>query len=172
VSWQVIHTEGEMKQWITPVLMFVGALAGKAEEAMNLYTSVFPEANVQVLMRYGKASRPDKEGTVQYGQFVLDGQEFGAMDSAMNHQFGFNEAISFMVNCKDQKEIDYYWKKMSAVPAAEQCGWIKDTYGLSWQIIPANMGELMGKNPEKTTPAMLKMKKIIIADLIKAAEER
>ena len=169
VSWQVIYTEQNFKQRITPVLMFVGNVLNKAEEAINFYASIFPDANAQVFARYAKEESPDREGTVKYAQFILDGQEFGAMDSARMHDFGFNEAISFIINCKDQNEIDYYWNKLSAVPAAEQCGWIKDKYGVSWQIIPANMGELLGRNPEKTTPAMLKMKKIIIADLIKAA---
>ncbi len=172
VSWQVIHTEQDFKQRITPVLMFVGNVLSKAEEAINFYASIFPDAKAQVFARYAKEDKPDKEGTVKYGHFMFDGQEFGVMDSARNHGFGFNEAISFIVNCKDQSEIDDYWKKISAVPAAEQCGWIKDKYGLSWQIIPAHIGELLGRNPEKTTPVMLKMKKIIIADLIKEAEEK
>lgn len=171
VSWQVIHTEGDFKQRVMPVLMFTKDVCGKAEEAINDYASVFPEAKVQVFARYAKGEGPDKEGTVKYAQFILDGQEFGAMDSARMHDFGFNEAVSLIVNCKDQKEIDYFWDRISAVPQAEQCGWVKDKYGVSWQIIPANMGELMAKNPEKTTPIMLEMKKIIIADLKKAGEE-
>ena len=93
-----------------------------------------------------------------------------ALDSAQAHNFKFNEAVSLIVNCRDQKEIDYYWEKISADPKAEQCGWIKDKYGVSWQIIPENMGVFMSKNPEETTPAMLKMKKIIIEDLERAAE--
>jgi predicted 3-demethylubiquinone-9 3-methyltransferase (glyoxalase superfamily) len=171
VSWQVIHTEGDFRQQIMPALMFVGDVCGKAEEALGFYTSIFQNTKSEVLARYGKGEEPDKEGTVKYAQFTLDGQEFSAMDSAWKHDFGFNEAISFIVNCKDQQEIDYYWHKLSAVPEAEQCGWIKDKYGVSWQITPAKMGELLGKNPEKTTPVMLKMKKIVIADLIKAGEK-
>jgi predicted 3-demethylubiquinone-9 3-methyltransferase (glyoxalase superfamily) len=172
VSWQVIHTEGEFKHRITPVLMFIGGVCGNAEEAVNFYSSVFPDAKTQAFTRYAKGEEPDREGTVKYTQFVFDGQEFGAMDSARMHDFGFNEAISLIINCKDQEEIDYFWDKLSAVPEAEQCGWIKDKYGVSWQIIPTNMGELMDKNPEKTTPVMLKMKKIVIADLMKAGEEQ
>lgn len=171
VSWQVINAEGDFKQRIIPVLMFVGNVCGKAEEAINFYASVFPNSKSQVFARYAKGEAPDKEGTVKYSQFILEGQEFGAMDSARMHNFGFNEAVSFMVNCKDQGEIDYFWDKLSAVPESEQCGWVKDKYGVSWQITPANMGELMSRNPEKTTPAMLKMKKIIIADLKKAGEK-
>ena len=114
---------------------------------------------------------PEQEGTIMFTDFNLAGQWFAAMDSAQEHNFAFNEAVSLMVSCKDQREIDAFWDKLSAVPEAEQCGWVKDKYGLSWQIIPENMGDLMARNPEKTTPAMLSMKKIIIADLIKAGEE-
>jgi len=172
VSWQVIYTEGDFEQRITPALMFTKDVCGKAEEAVNFYASVFPEANAQVFARYEKGEEPDRAGTIKYAQLILAGQEFGAMDSARSHNFTFNEAVSLIVNCKDQEEIDYFWEKLSAVPEAEQCGWIKDKFGVSWQIIPENMGELMGKNPEKTTPVMLKMKKIIIADLKRAGEEK
>lgn len=171
VSWQVIYAEGDFKQRITPALMFTKDVAGEAEDAINFYASVFPDATTQVFARYAKDEEPDQEGTVKYATFTLDGQEFGAMDSAGRHDFTFNEAVSLIVNCKDQEEIDYFWEKLSAVPEAEQCGWIKDKYGVSWQIVPANMDELMSKNPDKTTPVMLSMKKIIIADLEKAGKQ-
>lgn len=168
VSRQIIHTERDFQQRIMPALMFVGPVCGKAEEAIGFYTSVFKNTKSEVLARYEKGEEPDQAGTVKYAQFTLDGQEFSAMDSAWPHEFGFNEAISLMVNCQDQAEIDYFWEKLSAVPEAEQCGWIKDKFGVSWQIIPANMGELIGKNPTKVIPVMLQMKKIIIAELEKA----
>jgi predicted 3-demethylubiquinone-9 3-methyltransferase (glyoxalase superfamily) len=171
VSWQVIYTEEDFMQRITPALMFTQDGCGKAEEAVNFYASVFPEGNAQVLARYEKGEEPDQEGTVKYAQFILNGQEFVAMDSAIAHDFKFNEAVSLIVNCKDQAEIDYYWEALSAVPEAEQCGWVKDKYGVSWQKIPEKMGELMAKNLEKITPVMLAMKKIIIEDLIKAGKE-
>jgi predicted 3-demethylubiquinone-9 3-methyltransferase (glyoxalase superfamily) len=170
VSWQVIYTEGDFDQRITPVLLFVGDVAGRTEEAIGFYASVFRDAKATVLSRYTAGEEPERPGTVKYAQLILYGQEFGAMDSALAHNFRFNEAISFIVNCKDQAEIDYFWGKLSAVPEAEQCGWIKDKFGVSWQIIPANMGELLAKNPAKTTPVMLQMKKIVIADLEKAGE--
>lgn len=170
VTWQVIHVEGESIGRITPVLMFTQDVSGMAEEAINYYASVFPDANAQIFDRYNAGEEPEKEGTVRYARFILGGQEFGAMDSAQAHDFKFNEAVSLIVNCKDQAEIDYYWDKLSAVPEAEQCGWIKDKFGVSWQIVPDNLDELMGKNPEKTTPVLLEMKKIIIADLEKAGE--
>jgi len=170
VSWQIIYTEGDFTQRIMPALMFVGDVAGRAEEAIEFYASVFRDARAEVFARYVEGEEPDKAGTVRYAQLFLYGQEFGAMDSALKHNFGFNEAVSFIVNCKDQAEIDYFWDRLSAVPEAEQCGWIKDRFGVSWQITPANMGELIARNPAKTTPVMLKMKKIIIAELEKAGE--
>lgn len=172
LSWQIIHTEGEFKQRIMPALMFVGDGCGKTEEATAFYASIFQSDRPEVLARYEKGEDPDREGTVKYAHFILAGQEFSAMDSARMHGFEFNEAVSLIINCNGQKEIDYFWEKISAVPASEQCGWVKDKYGVSWQITPANMGELLGKNPEKTIPAMLKMKKIIIEELEKAGTQR
>ena len=170
VSWQVIHTEGDFEHRVMPALMFVGAVCGRAEEAIGFYASIFREAKAEVLSRYADGEEPDKAGTVKYAQLFLFGQEFGAMDSALKHEFGFNEAVSFIVNCKDQAEIDYFWGRLSAVPEAEACGWLKDKFGVSWQITPANIGELLARNPEKTTPVMLKMKKVVIADLERAGE--
>ena len=106
-----------------------------------------------------------------FADFALFGQWFAAMDSAQEHKFAFNEAISLIVKCDTQQEIDSYWQQLSAVPEAEQCGWLKDKFGVSWQIIPGVLGELMGdpdqKKSERVMQAMLKMKKIIIEDLQK-----
>ncbi|MCS4538068.1 MAG: VOC family protein [Thaumarchaeota archaeon] len=177
LSWQVIFVgKSEIKQRITPVLMFVGNVCGKTEEAVNFYASVFHKTKVGNIVRYGKGEEPDKEGTVKYTAFTLEGQDFGAMDSARQHNFAFNEAISFIVNCKTQEEIDYYWGKLSADPKAEQCGWLKDRYGLSWQIVPAVMDKMMKDRDQKkiarVTEAFLKMKKFDIAKLKKAYEGR
>ncbi|NJD59041.1 MAG: hypothetical protein C3F13_17195 [Anaerolineales bacterium] len=175
LSWQIIYSGGaEIKQKITPAFLFVGGVCGKTEEAINYWTSVFSDSNIGHVMRYGKGEEPDKEGTVEYATFTLFGQEFGAMDSAYEHAFGFNEAISFLVNCDTQEEIDHYWRKLSAVPEAEQCGWLKDKYGVSWQIVPASMGKLMsGDDPDRiqrVTQAFLVMKKLDIAKLQEAYE--
>jgi predicted 3-demethylubiquinone-9 3-methyltransferase (glyoxalase superfamily) len=175
LSWQVgFMGDQKPKQKITPVLMFVGKQAGKAEEAIKFYASVFHDAKAGDILRYGKGEAPDKEGTVKFAGFTLDGQEFAAMDSAHQHNFTFNEAISFMVHCDTQKEIDYYWGKLSADPKAEQCGWLKDKYGLSWQIVPTVMDEMLtGKDEKKVarvTEAFLKMKKFDIAALERAYE--
>jgi len=126
------------------------------------------------ILRYGKGEDPDKEGTIKHAAFTLEGREFAAMDSARVHNFTFNEAISFMVHCDTQEEIDYYWGKLSAVPAAEQCGWLKDNYGLSWQIVPTVMDEMLQDKDRKkiarVTDAFLKMKKFDIETLKRAYE--
>lgn len=185
LSWQLIYVgESKIKQKITPVLMFVGDVCGKAEEAVNFYTSVFSalprrdlasgghNAEIGHIFRYGKGEEPDKEGSLKYAAFTLENQEFGAMDSAHEHPFTFNEAISFMVHCETQQDLDYYWKKLSADPAAEQCGWLKDKYGLSWQIVPNILGEMLAdKDPKKVakvTESFLAMKKFDIEKLKKA----
>lgn len=173
ISWQLILTnpEGEKRPFIIPSLFFTGKVCGKAEEAVKFYTSVFSQAKQGRIVRYPKGMEPNQEGTTMFSDFLLENQWFAAMDSALEPKFPFNEAISFMVNCKDQNEIDAYWEKLSAVPESEQCGWVKDKFGVSWQIVPENMQELMDKNPAKTTPAMLQMKKISISDLEKAGNE-
>lgn len=175
LSWQVMFRRGqEIRQRITPTLMFVGKQWGKAEEAINFYARVFHDAMVGDIDRYGKGEEPDREGTVRHASFVLEGQEFAAMDSALAHNFAFNEAISFMVHCETQEEIDYYWGELSADPEAEQCGWLKDKYGLSWQIGPRVLEEMLKdedpKRVARVTEAFLKMKKFDIAALKRAYE--
>ena len=173
LSWQVMFIgDREIKQKITPTLMFDGEQCGKAEEAVNFYASVFHNAKVGDILRYGKNEEPDKEGTIKHVAFTLEGQELAAMDSAREYNFTFNEAISVMVHCDTQEEIDYYWGKLSADPRAEQCGWLKDKYGLSWQIVPTVMDEMLKDKDKKkmarVTEAFLKMKKFDIAKLKEA----
>lgn len=134
LSWQIILDDGHhpYKHKITPTLMYVGNVAGRAEDAMKFYASVFPDSRVGDIARYPAGMEPEKEGTVMHGAFILGNQEFFAMDSAGPHEFNFNEAVSLMVYCKNQEEIDYFWKKLSADPKSEQCGWLKDKYGVSW----------------------------------------
>ncbi len=174
LSWQLILTEpeGEERPFIVPSLMFVGAVAGRAEEAINLYLSVFNNSKMGAIHRYGPGQEPDQEGTVMFADFMLAGQWFAAMDSAYPHEFAFNEAISLLVNCDNQQEIDYFWGKLSAVPEAEVCGWLKDRFGLSWQVSPVAMDEMMrAGSPEqiaRVTQAFLQMKKFDLAELKKA----
>jgi predicted 3-demethylubiquinone-9 3-methyltransferase (glyoxalase superfamily) len=175
LSWQIMFMgDRKIKQKIIPTLMFVGNQCGKTEEALHFYSTVFHNAKVGDILRYSKGQEPDQEGTIKHANFTLEGQEFAAMDSARPHNFTFNEAISFMVHCDTQKEIDYYWEKLSADPKAEQCGWLKDKYGLSWQIVPTIMNEMLkNKDREKiarVTQAFLQMKKFDIETLKQAYE--
>lgn len=176
LSWQLILTDpaGEERPFIVPSLLFVGNVCGKSEEASDFYISVFKSSRRGNLVRYPKGMEPDKEGTVMFTDFTLEHQWFVAMDSAHEHQFAFNEAVSFLVECENQEEIDSYWDKLSAVPEAEQCGWLKDQYGLSWQISPAVMDEMMTKGTReqvtRVTQAFMPMKKLNIEVLKKAYE--
>lgn len=164
LTWQLILTnpEGEPRPFITPSLMFIGDNNNHAEEAINFYVSVFKDAKVGNLARYPDDTGPAKKGSIMYGDFMLADQWFAAMDSGVEHDFSFNEAISLSVASKDQAEIDYFWEKLSSVPESEQCGWCKDKYGVSWQIVPTNMEELM-KKPD-AFKSLMQMKKLVIAD--------
>jgi predicted 3-demethylubiquinone-9 3-methyltransferase (glyoxalase superfamily) len=177
VSWQMIlsNPAGEQRPFIVPSLMFTGNLAGKAEQAINFYLSVFKHSKKGSLQRYPGGMEPDREGTIMYSDFMIENQWFAAMDSGRIHEFSFNEAVSFVVNCSDQKEVDSFWEKLSHIPEAEVCGWLKDKFGLSWQIIPERMNELLSDpEPEKVHSVlnrMLKMKKIVIKELEEAYVE-
>jgi len=175
LSWQVMYIgDHKISQKIIPTLMFVGNVYGKTEMAITFYSSVFHNANVGGILHYSKGEEPDKEGTIKHAAFTLEGQEFAAMDSARMHDFSFNEAISFIVHCETQEEVDYYWEKLSAVPEAEQCGWLKDKFGFSWQIVPTDMDEMLKSSDKKkiarVTEAFLKMKKFDIETLKRAYE--
>jgi predicted 3-demethylubiquinone-9 3-methyltransferase (glyoxalase superfamily) len=176
VSWQLILTDptGKPRPAIIPSLLFVGDVCGKAAEAADFYLSVFTNTQRGITALYGSEDAPDKEGDVMFSDILLEGQWFALMDSARMHDFTFNEAISLIVQCKDQAEIDYYWNKLSAVPEAEQCGWLKDKYGVSWQVVPQDMNTYMSNGTpeqiERVTQAFLPMKKFDLAVLKKAYE--
>jgi predicted 3-demethylubiquinone-9 3-methyltransferase (glyoxalase superfamily) len=166
--------ERPVTQKITTTLMFVGKQAGRAEEAIKHYVSIFKNASIGGVMRYGKGEEPDKEGTLKHAGFELEGEEFAAMDSALDHKFSFNEAISLLVSCEDQKEIDYYWNKLTAGGEEGVCGWLKDRFGFSWQVTPKVLDRML-LDPDKARAsrvmlAFLKMKKLDIAKLKEAYE--
>jgi predicted 3-demethylubiquinone-9 3-methyltransferase (glyoxalase superfamily) len=170
VSWQLSVSKMEdVGQKFTPSFMFTNSQAGKAEEAIQFYTSVFEGSSVLGIMRYS-ASDPDIEGTIKHAQFRLGERIFMAMDSSFAHTFNFNEAISFVVNCETQEEIDYFWEKLSAFPEAEQCGWLKDQFGVSWQIVPTILGKLMSdpSRSARVIKAFMQMKKFDIEKLKQA----
>jgi len=155
-------------QKVTPFLWF----NDKAEEAMNFYVSIFRNSRTVAITRYGDEG-PGPKGTVMTAVFQLEGQEFIALNGGP--QFTFSPAISFVVNCETQKEVDDYWEKLSAGGRTDRCGWLQDKYGLSWQIVPVVLGEMLqdkdsGKS-RRVMKAMMQMEKIDIARLKQAYEQ-
>ncbi len=177
LSWQLILTnpEGEERPIIIPSLLFVGDVYGKSEEASDSYLSIFTQSKRGAIVRYGAGQAPEKEGAVMFTDFMLKGQWFAAMDSARETGFKFNEAISLIVNCETQEEIDYYWEKLSDVPEVEQCGWLKDKFGVSWQIVPIVLSAMMQDNDAEKSgrvmKALLQMKKLDIETLERAYQQ-
>jgi predicted 3-demethylubiquinone-9 3-methyltransferase (glyoxalase superfamily) len=173
LSWQLMLVEeAEGIQKITPNLLFSNVACGKAEEAVKYYTEVFEDSEIRMISKYGEGEAMSSKAKVNYVAFKLSGIDFSAMDNAFDVDYHFNEAFSLMVNCKDQKEIDYFWDKLSAVPEAEQCGWVKDQFGVSWQIVPSKLDDILlhGSKDEvqRVTEAFLKMKKFDLEDLERA----
>ena len=161
ISWQVMFSN-DFPQKIMPSLVFTGDMCGRAEEALNYYISLFPKSREGAIMRREDNQPPDKKGTVLFEDFNLSGYWFTAMDSAHNHDFKFSPGISFIVNCKTQEDIDYYWDHFTSDGREGQCGWLEDKFGVSWQIVPSGLPDLL-KDPEKAKKVfteLMKMKKI------------
>ena len=170
LTWQVsvVNKEGD-KQKITPSMLFTGNRFGKAEEAVKFYTAVFNNAATDVLMHYPEGDA--NAGKLMYSEFNLNKYDLIAMDGPGAHEYTFNEGVSFVVDCETQQEIDYYWNKFTADGGQEsRCGWLKDKFGVSWQIIPAIIGQLMS-DPEKGARVMkevMQMKKLDLEKLVNA----
>ncbi|GAA4754447.1 VOC family protein [Gordonia alkaliphila] len=164
VGWQVFESPdgSPPRPFVMPLLLFGGAAQNQAGPAIALYTWLFDDAEVGVRVDYESAEGPVSAGSVRYADFTLSGEWLAAMDSALPHDFSFTCGVSLQVNCADQAEIDRYWESLSAVPEAEQCGWCADRFGVSWQVVPADLESAM-VTPEAYT-AMMGMKKIVIAD--------
>ena len=170
VNWQIMLGH-KSRSRIMPNLMFTGNQNGNAKQAIEYYSSLFTNSNTVQIDTYQKGE-PDTEGNIKYAQFELDNLSFGAMDSSAPHQFSFNEGVSFIITVDTQEEIDNYWNYLVKDGAPGRCGWLKDKFGVSWQIVPTILGKLM-TNPvtaPKATYAFLQMSKFIIADLEKAVE--
>ena len=165
VSWQ-IALDAVTSQKITPAFLFMGNHHPQADEAIKFYTSLFPGSAIGSILRYTKGGN-EPEGSVQHGQFSLNGNGFMIMGNSMQHAFDFTEAFSFQVFCDSQEEIDYFWERLCEGGSQQQCGWLKDRFGLSWQIVPSALEELLSdpSRAGKVTEAFLKMKKFILADL-------
>lgn len=173
VTWQLTLASGRQK--IIPCLFFVGDNNGKAEEAMNFYLSVFKNSGLIHMERYEPGE--SNAGNLKYCRFFLDNEEFMVMDSNLEHNFSFNPAISLVVNCLNQSEIDYFWDNLSdgGDERAQMCGWLADKFGVSWQIVPAAYSEMLAKADEETSEKLmkevLKMKKIDMAILMRVEAE-
>ena len=177
VNWQLMLEESQStKEKIVPSFFFTGKSHGRAEEAINFYTSVFKNSQIEGILKYTKDDKNDYAfGTVKHAQLQLEGQTFMAMDSGIENDFPFNEAISFIIDCQTQKEIDYYWNKLSTVPESEQCGWLKDKFGISWQVVPSTLLNKMLQDPdnekrERAIASFMQMKKFNIQQLKKDFE--
>ena len=167
-SWQLMlnNPEGDKRPKIVPSLMFTKEKDGQAEDAMRFYASVFKESEISKNLNQYPSDLPDRTGKISYADFRLFDQWFAVMDGRDMHDFTFTPAISLMVKCKDQEEIDYYFEKLSANPDFEQCGWLEDKYGVSWQIAPENIDELI--RLPGAYKRMMNMKKLDIAGLQEA----
>lgn len=174
LSWQLIlnNPKNEQRPRLMPCFLFVNNIYGKAEEAIHYYTSIFDDTKVGMLEKYPAGMEPDQEGKIMYADFMLADQWFAIMESAREHNFDFNEALSFVVHCQSQEEVDHYWYKLSGNGGSEiQCGWLKDKYGVVWQIVPDMLLKLVtGTDKEKAKRVMQAMMKMVKLD-IKTLEE-
>ena len=165
VSWQLMYQE-KRRQIIVPGFLFTQDQYKQAENSIRKYTSIFDGSRIQDLNHYGEDQLIEDKDALMFGAFQLGNQQFSAMDSGLDHPFTFNEGISLMVLVDTQEEIDYLWQKLSADPEAEQCGWLKDEFGVSWQIVPKVLDEYLGdedkERAKRVMDTMLKMKKIEI----------
>ncbi|UXP31248.1 VOC family protein [Reichenbachiella agarivorans] len=172
VNWQLSYGKlSEVGQKFTPTLMFVGEQHGKTIDAIDFYTAIFEPSSIRGVLRYSEADQ-EPTGTVKHAQFTLDKTVLMAMDSSYEHDFQFSEGLSFVIDCETQEEIDYYWQRLTEGGQESQCGWLKDPFGVSWQVVPTVLESLMSdpvKAP-KVTAAFLKMSKFDIETLIKASE--
>lgn len=175
LNWQLyLDSEGRMEQKICPLLFFTGSQRGKAEEAIQYYTSIFKDSKIEGILHYGDEDEASMRGSVKHAQFKILGQTFMAMDGGVENNFPFNEAISFIINCDTQEQIDYYWDHLTdgGDESAQQCGWLKDKFGVSWQVTPNVLNEMLRssntKSTERLTEEVMGSKKFDIKKLRQA----
>jgi len=172
ISWQIaLGKLSDVGQKITPCLMFTGKQYGRAEEAIALYSSIFKNVKIDGILRYGANELPDNEGKVKHAQIGLNGQKFMLMESAAPHNFTFSEGVSLTIHCETQAEIDYYWEKFTESGEESMCGWLKDKFGVSWQIIPTILNKIMGDPAKagKAAQAFMSMRKLNIEEIVQAS---
>ncbi len=172
ISWQLaLGKISDVGQTITPCFSFSAAQYGRAEEALKHYSGIFKDYKEDGILKYGKNEGANREGTIKHAQFAMNGQKFMAMDSVPPHNFAFSEGISFTIYCENQEEIDYYWNRLTEGGAESMCGWLKDRFGVSWQVIPTVLGKIMSdpKKAQKAAQAFMEMRKFNIEQLIQAS---
>ncbi|WP_445431122.1 VOC family protein [Chryseobacterium indoltheticum] len=176
VTWQLYLGEKKSEQRIIPTLMFIHQNNGKALEAMELYTKIFPNSKIESVLKYGEGVNDENHEVpenVQHAHFEIDGYSMFCMDNSYDHKFDFNEGISMVIMTENQEETDHLWSSLTADGGRESmCGWLKDKFGMSWQIVPKRLIELMGDSDQQkaqnVVQAMMKMRKIVIKDLEEA----
>lgn len=172
ISWQfALGKINDVGQKITPFLLFTGKEYGRVDEALAHYSSIFKDPKIDGILRYGANELPDEEGKVKHAQIGLAGQKFMLMESAATHAFGFTEGVSLTVYCENQEEIDYYWNKLTESGAESMCGWLKDKFGVWWQIIPTQLGKILSDPTKagKAAQALMLMRKINIEQIVNAS---
>lgn len=169
VSWQLSLGKFEdVGQRLTPCLMFTGKQCGRAEEALNYYSSLFKHSKTDGIMYEEK-----NKNLVQHAQFALDGQKLMVMDSAKDHEFGFSEGVSLTIQCETQAEVDYYWNALTERGEESMCGWLKDRFGVSWQVVPTILNKIMSDPAKagKAAKAFMAMRKLDIEQIVQASLE-
>ncbi|MGC4034988.1 MAG: VOC family protein [Chitinophagaceae bacterium] len=172
ISWQfALGKIADTGQKITPCLLFTGKQYGRVDEALEHYTSVFKDAKKDGIMRYGANEKPDQEGKVKHAQIALLGYKFMLMESAASHNFTFTEGISLTIHCENQEEIDYFWEQLTEGGEESMCGWLKDRFGVSWQIIPVILSKIMSDPAKagKAAQAFMSMRKLNIEQIVQAS---
>lgn len=170
VNWQMaLGRLSDTGQFLTPSLLFTGKQKGRAEEAMEFYTAVFQQGSVEGILKYAEDEK-GVSGLVKHAQFKLGSSNFMVMDNPLEESYGFNESVSFVITCETQAEIDYYWAQLTNKGTESKCGWLKDQFGVSWQVVPAVLPHLL-QDParaQRVIAAFLKMKKFVIDELLNA----
>lgn len=172
VSWQFwLGKLEEVGQRITPSLLFTGKQYGRAEEAINHYSAIFRNVHSKSIRHFGKHETPEEEGKVKHAEIIFNGQKFMFADSALSHKVTFSEGVSFTIHCETQDEIDYYWTKLTESGEESMCGWLKDKFGVSWQVIPTILSKIMSDPAKagKAAKAFMQMRKFDIEKLVQAA---
>ncbi len=172
ISWQFyLGKIEEVGQRITPSLLFTGDQYGRAEEAINHYSTIFKNSDQDSMLRYGGNETPEQEGKVKHAQIELSGQKFILTESALQHNFTFTEGVSLTIHCETQEEIDYYWEKLTESGEESMCGWLKDKFGVSWQVVPTILSKIMS-DPDKAgkaAQAFMEMRKFDIEKIVQAS---